>query len=208
MTTKLTKVPYHRKLLKLPKYVLLWTASIITLLSFEACWEEVHPDKLELPKITTTGENTFGCLIDGEIWAANGAPSCTFCGPNPGARVDHLYYSNVADTFSDMLSLGARNAYKDLIAQELSISFTLTDTYILGDTINAGSTRWTGINFYDELNKCYIESDSTTSISIIVNRYDREVGIVSGTFSGELTDSCRALSISDGRFDLTFRPKL
>lgn len=188
--------------------LLVFITLFVSTLILQSCWEEVHPDYLQLPDITETGENTFGCLINGEIWAANGPPGCFYCGPNPSARVD---YSYIYDTSSigyrpDYLYLGARNSYQDIISQKIQIVLIIDYTFNVGDPIllNDPSVRF---EFLDEQNNCWLESDSTTNGFLQINRYDVDEGIVSGIFEASLSDSCTTVEITEGRFDLTFRPK-
>lgn len=180
--------------------IILSTIVFIVILTLKSCWEEVHPDNLELPEITDTGENTFGCLINGEVWTANGPPGCWNCGPNPKARLDDSPHRN------DFLSLGARNAYTGVIAQNLDIVLIITDSFEIEKPIPLNKTYNGRIGFWNELDDCIlIESDSTTNAYVQINKYDKENGIVSGIFEGTLSDTCQTLEITNGRFDLNFR---
>jgi hypothetical protein len=180
----------------------------IAILTLESCWEEIHPDNLKLPEITDTGENTFGCLINGEVWSANGPPGCWNCGPNPKARLDASPTNDTSASAyrNDILYLGARNAYSGVIAQNLNIVLLFADSFEIGKPIDLNNKNSGNIQFWDELNNCIlIESDSTSNAYVQINKYDEENGIVSGIFEGTLSDTCQTLEITNGRFDLTFR---
>ncbi|MGK7391245.1 MAG: hypothetical protein ACNS60_12895 [Candidatus Cyclobacteriaceae bacterium M2_1C_046] len=175
-------------------------------LILQSCWEEIHPDHLQLPDITETGENTFGCLVDGEIWAANGPPGCFHCGPNPYARVFFSYVNDTSEYHPDYLYVGARNSYQGIISQEIGIVLILDNSFTVGNPIEISSPM-IRLEFMDEKNNCRLESDSTTNGFLQINRYDIDDGIVSGIFEAFLSDSCKTVVITEGRFDLTFRPK-
>ena len=162
-------------------------------------WESVEPDKLVLPPVTRTGQETFGCFVNNEIWAANGGPGCWNCGPNPKARTDGNHR---------IVYFGARNEHEEQIAQNINFTFFANNNFEVNKAIDFGNADSTYLRlvFRDELTGCYLESDSLTEGSLTVTRFDTDAGILSGTFEAELMGECDTIVINDGRFDLTFRP--
>lgn len=173
---------------------------LITLTLFSCKKVSVHPDKLVLPEITSSGKNTFGSIVNGKVWTANGMSSCWNCGPNPSARLDPMYSSN-KKTYA--LYIEARNAYKNVIDQDLSFSLVLNDHFEVGKKIDFSNKGvFNTLIFRDEHASCIIESDSLTEGFIRIDKL--EDGIVSGIFEANLLGSCDTLMIKDGRFDIKF----
>lgn len=175
-------------------------------LIFETCEKgEIDPDELILPEITITGEKTFGAIVNGKVWAASGGYNCFNCGPNPNARVD---YSTSPNTHSSIMYIGANNNYEDIIKESIGLVFNLTDNLVVGDRIELNNSNiLSRIGFFDELNRCSINSDNSTNGFLELKRLDMDNGIVSGIFEADLIGDCDTINIRQGRFDLTFRTR-
>lgn len=165
----------------------------LAVISLQSCLDKsVSPDKLILPEATTTGKNTFGCIVNGKVWRDNGT-SCFKCGPNPYA----------AASFYDVV-ITARNAYKDQIAQNFDFTYWSEDEPIkLNVEIPISSPNVT-MRFWDEMNNCVIRSDENTEGFILFTKLDRDEKIISGQFEAKLSDTCNILVITEGRFDIKF----
>lgn len=174
-------------------------------LIFETCEkEEINPDELVLPEITITGEKTFGAIVNGKVWTANGSSNCFNCGP-PNARVD---YSPSPKTRSSIMYLGANNNYQDIIKESIGLVINLTDNLVVGDRIELNNSNIISrIGFFDELNRCNVSSNNTTKGYLELKRLDIDNGIVSGIFEADLIGDCDTINIRQGRFDLTFRTR-
>ena len=122
---------------------------LVCILFLQNCKElPIHPDLLELPPPTETGENTFGCFRNGEIWRDNGG-YCVMCGPNPYAKRQN-----------SVLSLGARNVYSEdstTIIDEY-IDFVLYDAFWLKDNTKYAFTDKVKVNYLDALSGLSISS--------------------------------------------------
>jgi hypothetical protein len=144
----------------------------------------------ELPPITTSGANTFGCKVNGKVIL----PYCTYAGVKK-LVADFDYYPN---TKKRILHVYATN-------------------YLYGTeiVINAYGIQSTGnFNFKNSINTsmfCDVDSlgtytavDSTSHL--VITRLDTIQKIISGVFSftGYKDSSRKKLIITDGRFDLHY----
>ncbi|MFY9241767.1 MAG: hypothetical protein WAO74_01930 [Polaribacter sp.] len=181
----------------------LYFTILILLFIIQSCEkEEINPDKLVLPEITTSGKRTFGAIVNGKIWTANGGSVCFLCSPNPYARVD---YTPSPNDRPSIMYLGASNSYNEILNESIGLVFNITDNLKVGEKIELNKSNiFSRISFYDELNKCSVISDDSTNGYIEIKRLDLENGIVSGIFEADLIDDCDTIYIKQGRFDLVF----
>jgi hypothetical protein len=160
---------------------------------------EPEPKELELPPATTSGNNTFGCKINGKVFVPNG----------------NFYYRAInrpAYFIEDgILGITVRNIYdfenrivihlffKEAIFEPIIIeNFTFLEgqgVQEYGDTIIDGVetsfSRW-------------YNTDTTMYRKIEITRLDVSTGIVSGLFEFNVLDpkTEKRISITEGRFDL------
>lgn len=139
----------------------------------------------ELPKETTIGANTFGCLVNGKVWRNGGIYF-----PNSSVTVD-MNYSNLLITadrnVKDTLSGISVSIFKsDIgIGQFICDSLNINILYIL---IIGGSV-------YDY--------PRTHEGKIEITRYDLVNRIVSGRFEAKFQlEGYEEIVITKGRFDL------
>ncbi|MCX2744110.1 hypothetical protein OO013_09550 [Mangrovivirga sp. M17] len=179
--------------------ILQFSFNVLLIFSILSCFREsVNPSKLELPPITKTGENTFGCMIGNEIWTANSPGGCFNCSSNPFGIVEY-------DNFGPwIIVIGAENSHENVIDENINITVLYEDFIQVGDKImfNSSEDFRTQITFQDQKSGKYLESDSTTQGHIIFNRLDFEEGIASGTFEVTITNHNNVVTINDGRFDV------
>ena len=166
---------------------------LLTLILLMNC-EDNFPD--ELPPITTTGENAFGALMNGEVYVPNGNAltlAVDFDFPEPPInelRIRTLRSSNESKTNEAQLvihqqginEIGIYNV-TSAIAQYQLVSYANSERY---DTL------------YDAC------GELTGTLEIIhLDSVDR---VISGTFELKLIESnspnMKCLSITEGRFDL------
>ena len=166
---------------------ILLLALIAILCSGMMCECDDEPSEPTLPPETTTGENTFGCLVNGKVWRNGGVGF-----PN---------YSLAINEMSEV-SLGIVAIRDNKKTQErFKIYFWETDIQ-------------NGV-FSLDTNKVYIKyllrnNDDIESIEykknigyIEITRFDLINGIVSGRFEAILySDSCDSIEVTQGRFDL------
>ncbi|MDX9845883.1 MAG: hypothetical protein RBT74_02780 [Tenuifilaceae bacterium] len=137
----------------------------------------------ELPPETTTGANTFGCLVNGKVWRNGG-------------------YFNPAES----LNMPEMSEARLQIAAIRKVSDTLSGIgiYIFNSHIRTGLYLCDSLNINIKFSNgaiCWYEYAQQGSIEI--TRYDIEEGIVSGRFNAILKmDNCEDIEITEGRFDL------
>ena len=147
----------------------------------------------QLPPATQEGRNTFGCLVNGEIWIPQGY--------NGTANLDLSYDPGYrGGTFN----LSAYNYFGngDDDKQTISIysdSLKREATYLLNDPEHAAplfNDRSTGCSYYRESN-VFREG------SLTITRFDLENQVISGTFEFTLAKpGCDTIRVTEGRFDM------
>ncbi|MEX0968233.1 MAG: hypothetical protein WD077_13415 [Bacteroidia bacterium] len=151
-----------------------------------------------LPPITTSGENTFGMKVNGELWLPNKLPGHPTTGPKAIYKSGELsisanrYYEPDYDS-SENLNIGFVSGSRLV---EDTGTFRLI-TYPFG----GGAYR----TYYPSV-ICHYETDSSSIGELHISRLDKD--IVSGTFwmtvvpkKGECADT---IYITDGRFDFKY----
>ncbi len=155
----------------------LWVCLIAPLMSL-TCFEE--PDFTVLPPITQTGENTFGCLVNGDVWVADF-----------GTDVIHKGITTSARSHSFSIGASASDGQDTLI---FSMSFSLK----LSHPIKADTTYYFYAETFEESygtyrnfvlggggtpSGCSLTSDSVSSGGWIrFSKYDFEERIAAGEF--------------------------
>ena len=152
----------------------------------------------KLPPATQTGQNTFGCLVNGKEWVAQNKDCAIFCDPN-----FRMYYD-----YSGGGSLSLIAYIKDSkknIDEEFIISFDSTNFKLLHSFHNGGGIRFIFRNYRktDICNTLKSTDSSTVTFGhILLSRYDLQKGIIAGTFEFTLyKPGCDTIKVTHGRFD-------
>lgn len=153
----------------------------------------------QLPPETQTGANTFGCLINGEVFKPKGNP---FAGPVIKAQYQFV---NGKQGFgiSARRSDGEIGQVVGIIGDSIKISigtFNLT---------SLGSGKFRGGYTYSDLTNPIGISYYTNEIQtgqITITKFDTINQIVSGTFWFDAIDSTtrKIVRVREGRFDLPY----
>ncbi|KAA5827837.1 hypothetical protein FPF71_03080 [Algibacter amylolyticus] len=151
--------------------------------------DDVSKDPIDqLPLGTQTGENTFGCLINGKPLSVSNSREITA-----------IYQGGVLQ-----LGGGEENSNEDIdITINLEAPLDIDTSYDLTSYPNYIS------KFRKILNNvnCSYEYLDTYEGSIKLSKFDRVNYIVSGTFEfSTVTDNCETINITDGRFDMKYIP--
>ena len=144
----------------------------------------------QLPPATQTGENTFGCLLDGKVFTPGNRPNPLDCYYQ---FVDGGYYfvlrSN-RDINNKLITIGCS-------IQKLEISEN--QTYQLKEKLdgNAFGFYFSAFDFY--------ETDNIYKGEMHITKLDMNAQIVSGTFWFNIIDNQGMIhEIRNGRFDVQF----
>lgn len=160
----------------------------------DECKDDPKPlTELEkLPPATQVGKNTFGCLVDGKAWVTGSS-----------IDVDAFYQEGV-------LSITAVNSENTEIIFIYMYEVNLSvQSYALPKENPGNITSLAGLNEY-KTTLCRFETTASYTGSVEITHFDQTFGkwIISGTFefAGYSGDCQRALSVTDGRFDVTYAP--
>ena len=163
---------------------------------------------LQVPPYTETGANTFGCLMDGTVWANFGAyvsQGGVFTHPTSPSKVNSsfFYTGTAADT---LFTVGAqyslvKNGYE---LREETMSIWITKNGSLKGTHQLIGTN--DIFRYDKTNFYLYTSKARNPFTVIINKDSVVNGgahIVSGRFYGVVYNYAQTDSvfISGGVFD-------
>lgn len=140
-----------------------------------------------LPPPTQTGENTFGCLVNGEPFIIK--KSNNLAAIYQGGLLQ--LSGNVGDGNNDE-TVGFN--LSDPLEENKSYSL-IKDIYKSGYTLRKGDLI------------CIYTFNDTFEGAITFSKIDRINYVISGTFEfSTVTDDCEAVNITNGRFDLKYIP--
>lgn len=143
----------------------------------------------QLPPATEDGENTFGCLVNGEVWLPQGA-----------INVNRLEtdYSNGSFTVTARRKNSTVNQGLSL---HVEYKFNQADSFIF--SIPYDTLPWA---LYSDLSSsCYFYTDEMHSGQILISKFDSINRVVAGKFSFDANDTvCGGVHITEGRFDLRY----
>ena len=165
--------------------------------------------QVNLPAITTTGANTFGCCINGNLLIPRDG-SGTFGVSDDGYSLFGGYPNS-----TDYYELDIRD-YKSERTRKILIHLHQAHANGIGDYIideSNGEHSIDGLNHtylhfrvFDAKTNSYQYYRSTENSGVIkITRYDFQHRIISGTFNCVVTNSSNSndrIEIKDGRFDI------
>lgn len=168
-------------------------------LVFTACSndDDAPPNPIDLlPPATQTGENTFGCLLDGEVFTPNAfsVPYNCFYQYVDGEYYFYVSAKNKGKGITKGISIGTEG-----------LQIIKNNTYILKQRIegNAFGFLYIGNSNTGEILEIYTSSIHTGEL--IITNLDLENNIVSGTFWFDVQDNEGEVhKIREGRFDMKF----
>jgi hypothetical protein len=189
MKTKHYKSPLFALLL------LLWGA-----VGWQGCdglFGTVDPPKktYELPPVTTTGENTFGCYVNGKLWLPGGAW--------PDLSADFLNGYLIVKAFRRDFPIEENDPFESISSMNIQVmeNAQLKSKHVLTTQTSKSFGQFSGTG------NCYaLLTDSTFTGKLEILRLDSINAIVSGTF--EMTfynKGCDTIRITDGRFDIKYK---
>lgn len=150
----------------------------------------------QLPPMTTTGENTIGCLVNGEPLTDSGL-------------MNNFYQFVNGDYFLGInMQRGFSNDFEDMSISIRRLELFEEETYILN--MNSIQNDFTGGSagyvFSNDTESGEFETNQVHFGSITFTRFDKQNQIMSGTFEfhAEEINTGEVINITDGRFDLTF----
>ena len=160
---------------------------------FTACKKDKGED--QLPPATQTGANTFGCLINGEIYTPQ------------GFEQNHPNFDMVVDPTFENGNFGFSTFNKN---KKLRLNLGTNSIKNTGILYIQDTSKPLHIGVYNDNSNCYFSPgtinyyDYYSVGNLTITRYDLTNGIFSGTFEFILYDpatSCDTIKVTQGRFD-------
>ena len=170
--------------------ILLFTIPLLAL----KCNNDPEPNDPidQLPPATQTGENTFGCLVDGEVWLPHGSLLKQAISVDYNKTQKQLYLSPIND-----------GGY---IKLNYCCDLSVDTTFIVNknDTVPDGlSVAYKRSSTNEKFN--HFPKDTITEIYFNISKLDTIERIIAGEFYFTAkSDSGNIAKITDGRFDLRY----
>jgi hypothetical protein len=163
---------------------------VLLALTSVKCSKQSQED--QLPPITTTGANTFGCKVNGKVWLPYGSFSVHALDVN-------CYVGNkINNPTLTITGSNRKNGNLSDIGIDVINLISDTSTYKIYNRLNEGL-------LYSDNNQAYEPFDTFGIVKII--KLDTIAKIISGTFSFiGYTDHTHSkqVNVTDGRFDLHY----
>ena len=147
----------------------------------------------QLPAATQTGANTFGCLVNGQVWVPKGYNGT----------------SNYSVDYEPVLNNGLFNLktyrYPDASNDFQAITLDVSSDFQV-KSYSFQNPKRTLAAFKDTKTGCFwINADSAVTYRrgvLTITRLDKQAGVVSGTFWFTLyKPGCDSVRVTQGRFD-------
>jgi len=142
-----------------------------------------------LPPATQTGANTFGCLVNGQVW--------TPAGYNGSSNYSMSYDTGVMDLRTYRYQQQPTNNFQYLIL--FARNMQRSRSYDLSGIVE------NRIGWYDRLTGCDLSSDDPDTYhkgTLTITRLDLQAGVITGTFDFILAKpGCDTVRVTQGRFD-------
>ena len=166
------------------KRIIFFTIAAFLLVHLFSCEQEEV-----LPHATQEGKNTFGCLINGDVWVPKGY--------NGTPKLDLSYdpgYAGGALNLNAYRISGENREYLTIFASEVKSK----GVYELVDTDSAAAIfRISGRCSYD------LDDNVERTGKLIITNFDLDKAIISGTFEFTLAKpGCDTIRVTEGRFDM------
>lgn len=168
---------------------------ILMIVFLMSCEKEKIPLPTELPPITEEGKNTFGCLIENEIYVPE-KRRVSWSIPGPQFEPIEFIFPQYPVYFFRVSTI--RLVDKDDDLMDAVVGFTVDSC-----VNKPGRYRFSFISVIYE--KEGYTSYSIDNDSLIITKIDTINKIISGQFSAVLTDFStytKTINITNGRFDL------
>src|SRR5690606_32362851 len=179
---------YKKRFMRLVTLMILW-------LAFAGCSKDVT----ELPPATQTGENTFGCMLDGAFWTPEGF------GIVPTAPILEARF------IDDNIKINARNFSVSPTETEFEIylkNVSETGIYPLNKKVSIYPNQTESYAYHIKRKirplDQWVTNASFTGV-VNITKLDRANKIVSGTFefrAESMTNPGEFIIVTEGRFDI------
>ncbi len=161
-----------------------------------SCEKEKTPLPTELPPITEEGKNTFGCVIENEVYVPEIRRTSWSI---PGSQFDAIEF-----TFPVYPDYNFRVSTIRLVDKDDALMDAQVEFMIDSSVNNIGRYNFSHVTVKYENE--YYYSDTSNKGELIVSKYDSVNKIIAGTFIFSAIDknntNSKIININEGRFDL------
>ena len=160
------------------------------LLSLFCCDKDELTELEKLPPETHSGQDTFGCLVNGKAWVME-------------KRIGAATFYQTG-TFMIYTGHNGFRAFISLVIDDLNLD--AGKQYQLGEVSQTAPSDYAIYNEVDM--NCEYYTTSTYTGSLTISHIDKVNYTVSGTFEFEAwSDACaKVIKVTDGRFDVYYAP--
>ena len=138
----------------------------------------------KLPPITQTGENTFGCLVNGEAFVVTNS------------------YDLVAMYQQGVLFIGGEKDFNNLSSH---ISILVKDAISQNQIYTLNNNTSSKGEYY--IDGCFYTTTPTLTGTLEITHFDTNKYIISGVYEfSTVNEDCDTVRITDGRFDMQYIP--
>lgn len=160
-----------------------------------SCEKEKNPLPTELPPITEEGKNTFGCMIENEIYVPE-IRRISWSIPGQQSEPIELIFPQYPDYFFRVSTIRLVDKNDELM--DAQIEFTVNSSV---NKLGNYTFSHTTIKYKNG----YYSSDIINNGILSISKYDTINNIISGTFNFSAIDNntfSETININEGRFDL------
>ena len=185
--------------------LLLYSLIAFTLLTASKCKKDPITNPVDqLPAATQTGANTFGCLINGQVFLPGDVPLGTSAVQANYQNLNNSYSFRLVGTHGTGSNISGISISTDSLTLYVGNSLILTS-----DSIN-NKGRAIGLYTNYSMGNDYRNSDYSTKMPnysgvLYISHLDLVHQVVSGTFwFNAVNQNGGTVKITDGRFDVHF----
>ena len=187
---------------------------LLAIILLTSCSKDDSKDPIfQLPPETQTGSNTFGCIINGQVFYPRDCSSSVL---NPGQK-GVIFWGDPSNPggLGNYMEVEITNCVTGIPASGMIIHLQGFDQQQIGDYVWQESNFQSSINglmqnyvyarIYDSATNSYKYYGSyQNSGKVTITRYDYNNRITSGNFSGKLRlyNGTDEIDIKSGRFDI------
>ena len=184
----------HKPISQKSKAWLLYVCLLICLGGCQQCVKAPPPSKL--PDATQTGAKTFGCVLNGNLWVAQGRGTGFNAPVNPNCNYDATFQGGALDIGGAIIIDNSEKSNIGITGRNISAlgEYTEKNSKILF----IYSDRTIPITWYTD--------ENISTYKLVITKNDLQNRIISGTFEFSMIrkDNGAKLTVTDGRFDVKY----
>lgn len=169
---------------------------ILLLLGCSACKTDALSPQEELPAATQEGLNTFGCLVNGEVWVPK---------PSINPSIHRLTYEYHKGYFQ---IIAKRNFNDNGTGVRQTIAISIESDTVKVDKVGTYKldNQREKYGYYSNLElSCSYKTTFEQTGTLEVPQLDTTNHIIAGTFEFTVwTEECDTIRVTDGRFDIKY----